>query len=902
MRLSACPARQELEQLLLGQVPEGEAEELERHFGQCEGCLRAARSLETDDPFVTVVRASSRAARSADTEIPTNLIDRLCGLRRQLLGPAPPGEPGRPAVQRESGEPAWIGPYRVERLLGAGGMGEVYLAWQQWPRRQVALKIIQAGTRASRGRLARFRAEAEAIARLGHPHVVSLYDVGEHDGRPYFTMEYVAGGNLAERLAQAPLAAPAAARVLETLARAVHAAHERGIIHRDLKPSNVLLAADGTPKVGDFGLAKQVDDPPEGEAPGCQTESGAVLGTPAYMAPEQAAGRGAAVGPAADVYALGAILYEALTGRPPFRAAGVLETLEQVRRQEPVAPGRLVPGLPRDLETVCLKCLEKEPARRYATASDLADDLGRFLRGQPIGARPAGAFVRLHKWARRQPAQAGLVAVSGLALAGLVAGVLVHDARLAAQVRRAEAAEQRTRADYRHARDAVSGMLQRLDDPRRARAAQLYELRKEQTEDALAFYKAVALEQDDRDPAVQLDVATAYLQAGLIEYATSRFDDADRSLGKARQLFEHLAAGDPDNLDYQRPLARCWNHLGHLHTLRRGPGDDPLRCYRAALAIVERMGQARPEAPTIRGHVLTVSHNVANALFAAGRLGEARDRREKTLQAARELARDHPADAAWDLAVALVNLGESHLADGRPRDAEGAFREAGSLLERLHREKPEDLTLASNLAETYGDRARVMLGTGRIPEAIEWCTRAIELEESYRSREPSVMEINSTLSCLCAQRALAYGVAGDEAKATADWSRAAAVAEKTPDALARLAGALALAHLGDYEQAAARVGAECPADQLFRHALVCAACAVAAARDGRVAAPERAGRAGRYADEALKLLERSRDAGMLRDPAHQLLLRRGPTFAAVRQRPEFETLLRELPETPHAGP
>jgi tetratricopeptide (TPR) repeat protein len=314
------------------------------------------------------------------------------------------------------------------------------------------------------------------------------------------------------------------------------------------------------------------------------------------------------------------------------------------------------------------------------------------------------------------------------------------------------------------------------------------------------------------------------------------------------------------------------------------------------------MARAHPEDPVLRGYVLSVSHNVANALFAAGRLGEARARREKTLQTARDLARDHPAAAEWDLAVALVNLGESRLADGLPRAAERAFQEAQALLERLHREKPEDLTLASNLAETYGDRARVMLGTGRVPEAIEWCTRAIELEESYQSREPSVMEVNSTLSCLYEQRALAYGSAGDEAKATADWSRAAAASEKSPDALARLAGALALAHLGNYEQAAARTGAACPADQLFRHALVYAACAAAAAKDERVAAAERARRAKQYADEGLRLLERSRDAGMLRDPAHQLLLRRGPGFAAVRQQPEFERLLRGLQATSPAGP
>jgi tetratricopeptide (TPR) repeat protein len=615
------------------------------------------------------------------------------------------------------------------------------------------------------------------------------------------------------------------------------------------------------------------------------------------MAPEQAAGRGAAIGPAVDIYALGAILYEVLTGRPPFQAADVLETLEQVRSREPIAPGRLLPGLPTDLGTICLKCLEKEPSRRYATAADLADDLERFLHEQPIRARPTGVVVRLHKWARRQPAQAGLVAVSALAFLALVVGVLVHNASLLTQTRRAEAAEQRARADYRHARDTVSGMLERLDDPRWGRATQLYELKKEQTEDALAFYKAVAQERDDRDPAVQLDVATAYLQAGLIEYATSRFGDADQSLEKARQLFERLAAGDPDNLDYQRPLARCWNHLGHLHALRRGPGDDPLHCYQAALAIAEQMWRAHPEVPAIRGYVLSVSHNVANALFATGRLDEARDRRAKALQLARDLASDHAAAAEWNLAVALVNLGESRVADGLPQKAEEAFAEAETLLERLHRDKPEDVTLTSNLADAYDDRAEVMVGTGRVQDAIERYTRAIALEEGDQRREPLVMEINSTLSGLYTQRALAYGLAGDQAKATADWSRAAAVAEKAPDALARLAGALALAHLGNCAQAVTRMEAACPVDQLFQHALVYAACAAATAKDESVASSEKAERSRRYADNAWRLLERSRDAGMLRNPAHQMLLRQGPGFAAIRQRPDFETLLRDLKES-----
>jgi tetratricopeptide (TPR) repeat protein len=480
--------------------------------------------------------------------------------------------------------------------------------------------------------------------------------------------------------------------------------------------------------------------------------------------------------------------------------------------------------------------------------------------------------------------------------------VLWHNGRLRTEVLRSEAAEQRAQANYTQARDTVSRMLERLNDRRWAQVPQLYELKKEQTEDALAFYKAIVRENDEQDPAVQFDVASAYLRAGLIEYATSRFDDADKSFEQARVRLECLVGADPDNLDYQRQLARCWNHLGHLHILRRCPEDDPLHCYQEALAVVERMSRAHPEDPALRGYVLKVSQNVSNALFAAGRVGEARGRREKTLVLARELARDHPAVAEWDLAVALVNLGESHLAEGQAPKAEAAFREAETLLERLHQEQPENLTLASNLVETHGDRVWVLLGTGRVPEAVELCTRAIGLVEEYQRREPLVMEINLTLSALCKQRALAYSLVGDETKALADWSRTAAVAEKSPDVLARLNGTLALAHLGNHDQAAARLGPTGPADQLFPQALVYAACARAAGKDERLPAPERTRQAQRYAAEALTLLGQARAAGMLRSPAYVTLLRQGSSFAALRPRADFQKLLRELKEGPPETP
>jgi eukaryotic-like serine/threonine-protein kinase len=271
--------------------------------------------------------------------------------------------------------------YEVRTELGRGGMGVVFEARQVCLDRVVALKLIPAGAHAGSEELARFRREAEAVARLKHSSIVQVYEVGERDGCPYLALELVEGGNLRQKLNGAPLPPEQAAQLVAQVARAVSYAHQQGIVHRDLKPANILLTADGTPKIVDFGLAKRLD------ADMGQTRSGAVIGTPSYMAPEQAEGKSKEVGPLADVYALGAILYELLTGRPPFRAVTLLDTLEQVRSQDPVPPRLLQPKLPRDLEAICLKCLEKEPGRRFLTAQALADDLDRFLAGEPTHTR-----------------------------------------------------------------------------------------------------------------------------------------------------------------------------------------------------------------------------------------------------------------------------------------------------------------------------------------------------------------------------------------------------------------------------------------------------------------------------------------------------------------------------------
>jgi WD40 repeat protein/serine/threonine protein kinase/tetratricopeptide (TPR) repeat protein len=379
--------------------------------------------------------------------------------------------------------------YEILGTLGRGGMGIVYKARQLSLKRVVALKMIRAGADAGPEERVRFRSEAEAVARLQHPNIVQVHEVGEWRAAgtgapiPYFSLEFVDGGSMQTQLGGTPLPARQAAELVQTLARAIHFAHQHGIIHRDLKPANVLLQksesqhpksdkdvslpasdsgfriSDFVPKITDFGLAKQLDDD------SAQTRSGTILGTPSYMAPEQAEGRSRDIGPVADVYALGAILYETLTGRPPFRAATFLDTVEQVRHQEPVPPSRLQSKMPRDVETICLKCLNKDGRKRYASAQDLADDLRRFLAGEPIHGRRTPLWERGLKWVRRRPAWAALLAVTALALVVLGCVIAFFIDRLRAEVLNANKSEQTAlaeKADADRARAQETASLVRL--------------------------------------------------------------------------------------------------------------------------------------------------------------------------------------------------------------------------------------------------------------------------------------------------------------------------------------------------------------------------------------------------------------------------------------------------------
>jgi WD40 repeat protein/serine/threonine protein kinase len=451
------PTADELRALSLGQLPEADLARVSAHLGDCPTCCRRVDQLPTDDALLA--RLQQGAASREETLV--NRAQRRSAVRALLHGPDaraaapkrdPEKEPVVPLVPKQ------VGDYDILAEVGRGGMGVVYQARHRSLHRLAALKMVLAGEFSSSTQQLRFRLEAELAARIHHPDIVQLYEIGTHEGRPFLAMEWVEGGSLAERLDGKPWLPGEAAALVETLARAIHVAHSEGIVHRDLKPANILIqkpnhrATENTEKteenregqkkmpdlassafssgsslclcgesvrakITDFGLAQ----PTEGGM--TLTQSGFLVGTPGYMAPEQAGGKRALVGPATDIYSLGVVLYQLLTGQLPFQGDSTLEVLRAVSNDEPVRPRRLRPRLPRDLEAITLHCLEKEPARRYPTAQALAEDLGRFREARQVTARPVGAVARLARACRRRPLVASLVALLLVSLLGGAAGI-----------------------------------------------------------------------------------------------------------------------------------------------------------------------------------------------------------------------------------------------------------------------------------------------------------------------------------------------------------------------------------------------------------------------------------------------------------------------------------------------
>jgi tetratricopeptide (TPR) repeat protein len=695
-------------------------------------------------------------------------------------------------------------------VLGSGGMGVVFRARQATLNRDVAVKLLRDDHRVDSGQRERFLQEALAVARLRHPHLVQVYEFGEvparggSASRPYLVLEYVSEGSLADLLHGSPQPPTEAARLVESIAEAIHYAHQQGIIHRDLKPANVLLQRTegkgdaqtevfhgqrpGAPppltanlcaKVTDFGLAKLL-------AGSDLTQSGDVLGTPSYMAPEQAAGKGTPITAAVDVYGLGAILYETLTGRPPFVAETGVATLGLVLSDEPVPPRRLQPTVPRDLETICLKCLRKEPGRRYATAQDLADDLRRFRAGEPVRARPVGTAERVVRWCRRHPGVAGLVAALVLVFLAGSAGVLWQWQKA-----------RRNAADYQRERDvalqenqraerqlqAVRAHVDRLDRLGRDQMGRRGEFRTGQVvlEEALRFYQEL-LSEESSDPTVRREaanlhrhVADIYFTLGQAEKAAEayghqarllatlleeepanqalRFALADskrwqgnmfRDLGKTRKartaydeaatLQQGLLDESPDSARYQAALANTLLNRATLFS-RQTQREELEQLYDRIVTLVRAAVHNAPEEPSFEEDLALALGDQGVFLLYTGRGAEAEAPIRESLEIYQKLLDGGHRKGEMEryAARAFVNLGRVLVAAGDEKNAEESYNKATQLLLRIVKDSPESAIRLADLAATQANLADFYTDRDRLLEALQYRRRAIQNYETLNA-------------------------------------------------------------------------------------------------------------------------------------------------------------------------
>jgi serine/threonine protein kinase len=775
-----------LQQLLADRLSGPAVKTVEVHVETCACCQAALERLTSDsdgpnhEEPPTWDETGADFLRHLENEPPTGAWVSLGIDARMVTWPCFPAGPWAAAAPPVL--PTVAG-YELLGEIGRGGMGVVYKARQVALHRLVALKMIRASGHAAGPELARFRAEAEAVGRLQHPNIVQIFEVGQQNGLPYFSLEFCGGGSLAARVNGTPLPPGEAAALVETLARAMHVAHERGIVHRDLKPANILLAhtdpespdqtdARGeispagvleryTPKITDFGLAKKIRGERGGDGPGGLTESGFVVGTPSYMAPEQARGQVRAIGPAADVYALGAILYECLTGRPPFRGPTPLETLQLVVHEEPVPVRQLQPRCPRDLETICHTCLHKEPARRYGSAAALTEDLRRYRAGEPIQARPVGVLERGWRWCGRNPLVASSLAavLLTLVLCTAVAWWFAMDAAASAQLARdqeqAAIQQQRTaEAESKRAdQEKTTARLAQLEEAKQRAAADLatQEARAAQKRsEAVVKYLVAALRSPD--PALQnsdlkvteaLDAAVQRLKTDLPEDTLTQAElfhaigltylgvgEAQKAIAvleSARQLREsklgaddpttltsinnlalaYLAAGQPQKALplFEETLAKFKATLGPDHILSLGSMHNLASAYRAdhkldlALPLyLETLEKMQAKLGPDHADTLQCMSNLAEAYREAGQPRQALQLLEPTLEKRKvQLGPDHP-----HTLVTQHDLALAYQDDGQRSKALLLLEETLEKLKaKLRPDHPHTLATIHNLAGAY---------------------------------------------------------------------------------------------------------------------------------------------------------------------------------------------------------
>lgn len=677
--------------------------------------------------------------------------------------------------------PRRFGPYELTERIGAGGMGVVYRAWQGGVEREIAVKVLRtdrlAGLPADHRQVLidRFRNEARATARIDHPQIVSVYDVGEVEGVPYYTMQYVTGTSLGDASRTGPLREREAARVIQTVARAVQAAHDHGILHRDLKPHNIIVEeATGTPFVADFGLAKLLEENVS------QTVTGEILGTPQYMSPEQATDSGS-VTTRADVYALGATLYFLLTGQPPFSGQNHMEILRQVLDKSSVPPRQLNPNIDGDLEVICLKCLEKEPEQRYASARALADDLSSWLNGDAIAARPPGRWERVRRWSRKNPLPSSLAAVALFSVVFGVAALSAGLARATTERDNAEASDRRARATINDFFTIVSEDVL-LDQPA------MQPLRRQLLEQALEHYRSFVELRGD-DPALQQEIAATKYRIGriteLLESPAAALEYYDEARRSQESLLEDAP---PGATDLELDLSSTLNAIGTVQA-RTGRPD-------LALETLEEAHRLRSRLAAPNGGNLEFQRLLANTVmnigavhaaagdFARGRkgflesIGIRSDLIEPATAANHRLRRDQA--MAW---FNLANLEMDLLADpATPLDhipvVESYAGEAIRLLDQVRTESPRDHEVRQKLARALGILAELQVKQELVAESEESFSDGEQIARDLAIENPDVPRYRLELATLLLMHGAAEGHLGLLEQAEACYEECEAIFEE----------------------------------------------------------------------------------------------------------------------------
>jgi tetratricopeptide (TPR) repeat protein len=630
------------------------------------------------------------------------------------------------------GESGQVAGYEILGLLGRGAMGVVYKARQRGLKRIVALKMISAGGHCRPAELARFQSEAVAVAEVQHPNIVQIYEVGEDRGHPYFSLEHVEGGSLSKKIGGTPQPPRESAQLVQSLADGMQYAHERGIIHRDLKPANVLLTLRGEPKVTDFGLVKRLEDDSG------QTQSGSILGTPSYMAPEQAEGKIKQIGPRSDIYALGGILYELLTGRAPFRAASVLDTLQQVRTKEPIPPSQFQPKLPRDLETICLKCLQKESAKRYATAAALGEDLRRFLAGEPILARRVSRAEWLWRWCWRNQRVAALAAAVAILVAGwAVTSTLLFRLALANEreaIANAATASRSSLLAEHNAAEAQSKAEEALASAETAR----------RNSELATANEARARGQETAAKAIAQEAIVQMIHLGeqVMRRLRTKHDPAqaeaewlrlrDDLLTMLRRELVPLAERIEGKGVTPFAFATLHQRLGDLFR-KLGQVDDARREYLQGCDRLTRTVQEQPRNDMARANLGVMLMRLGEvALDQGGDAAQARDEfaRDWTIQ---DQIAQHPRSGAYSQADNLrilsgiaLKQGIAELALGHPARARDYFQRALDLRYQWTQVEPDNVS-----AQSYRSEAEVRLGAAYSHQG-DWPNARRHIEEAVQ--------------------------------------------------------------------------------------------------------------------------------------------------------------------------